>query len=175
MKKNEVMENKLRTSDLVEGVNNLFTMLDELEDENEITDRLWKALEDTHHSLEDKFQAWASYLQYQEGLINIRKEEIKRLQQKNKAEENKIKNAKNQMYFYLKQLEVKKLETPLYNFNIQKSKASVIIEDDKKIPEQYKKVETIEKIDKQEIYKDLKEGKEIEGVSLKENESLRIR
>ena len=173
--KNETMENKLRTSDLVEGVNNLFTMLDELEDENEITDRLWKALEDTHHSLEDKFQAWASYLQYQEGLINIRKEEIKRLQQKNKAEENKIKNAKNQMYFYLKQLDVKKLETPLYNFNIQKSKASVIIEDDKKIPEQYKKVETIEKIDKQEIYKDLKEGKEIEGVSLKENESLRIR
>lgn len=168
-------EKKLNTNDLVEGVINLFDLLDELEDENEVTDRLWKALEDTHHTLEDKFQAWAKYLANQEGQIEIRKQEIKRLQEKNRVTENKIKNAKNQMYYYLKKLDIKKLETPLYNFNIQKSKASVIIENETEIPEEYKKVETIEKIDKKELYKDLKEGKEIKGVYLKDNESMRIR
>lgn len=168
-------EQKLTTSNIVESMNNLFELLDDLEDETEIAERLWNALEDTQYTLEEKYENWAKFIAYRDSLVDIRKEEIKRLQAKNKADENKIKNAKNQMMFYLKMLGQKRLETPLYTFNIQKSKASVVIEDETKIPKEFIETEVKEKVNKKELYNLLKNGEEIEGVYLKENESMRIR
>jgi len=101
--------------------------------------------------------------------------EIKRLQARKKALENKKNNFKNFLKFTLERLGVKKIETTFGIIGIKNNPASVDILDDTKIPQEYKTTKYIEDISKTEISKALKAGVEVPGAELKQSTSLYIK
>ena len=67
----------------------------------------------------------------------------------------------------------KKVKTELFSFNIQKNTPSLEIRDEKNIDDSYYVIER--KLNKRELLNDIKEGLIVDGVELKQSESLRIR
>ncbi|MGL4560865.1 MAG: siphovirus Gp157 family protein, partial [Brevinema sp.] len=69
--------------------------------------------------------------------------------------------------YCLEQMGNKKIDTNLGRLSLRKKPASLIVTDENQVPNIYKTVEQIIKIDKAQIKKDLKE-KNIDGVELVE-------
>lgn len=67
----------------------------------------------------------------------------------------------------------KKIKTEFFSFNIQKNAPSLDIMSESNIPNEYYITER--KLQKKELLDAIKNGVEIDGVSLKQSESLRIR
>ena len=75
----------------------------------------------------------------------------------------------------MKALKAKKIETATGAFTIKNNPASLIIDDKNLIPARFIKTEQIDKIEKGEIKKAIKNGEEIAGVHLETSQSLLIR
>lgn len=137
-----------------------------------------EGLEDTLESLndaiEEKAVGYAKVMKNLEGQANAIKEEEKRLADRRKYLENNIKRLKESLQENMVENGMKKIKTDLFSFNIQKNPASVDVLSSNDIPDNYL-VPQEPKIDKKLILGDLKEGKEIPGVQIKQGESLRIR
>lgn len=100
-------------------------------------------------------------------------EEIERL--KAKKNTNKIKNLKSYVESQLILTETKKVETPLFKFAIQKNPPSLDIKDESNIPPEFFVISK-PTINKRELLKAVKSGDlTIDGVELKQSESLRIK
>lgn len=100
-------------------------------------------------------------------------EEIERL--KVKKNTNKIKNLKSYVESQLVLTDTKKVETPLFKFAIQKNPPSLDIKDESNIPPEFF-VTAKPTLNKRELLKVIKSGElSIDGVELKQSESLRIR
>ena len=67
----------------------------------------------------------------------------------------------------------KKVKTKLFTVSLQKNAPSLEITDEKNIDDSYYIVER--KLNKRELLSDIKEGLIVDGVELKQTESLRIR
>lgn len=67
-----------------------------------------------------------------------------------------------------------KFKTKLFSFNIQNNPPSVDITDEKLIPQEFF-IDQAPKLDKKSLLAALKDGKEIEGATIKQTKSLRIR
>lgn len=104
----------------------------------------------------------------------IKNEEL-RLAKRRKTLENNAQGMKDYLEQMMRLADKTKFKTTLNSFSIQKTKASVIITEEALVPEEFKTYEQVCKIDKNELYTALKQGAEILGVELKENEALRIR
>lgn len=70
---------------------------------------------------------------------------------------------------------IKKLRTDNHMLSTRNFKASTIIDDEKKLPEEFKVTETVTKPDKQALYKALKSGEQVPGAHLKSNRSTVIK
>lgn len=103
------------------------------------------------------------------------KEEETRLANRRKAFENRANGLKDYLEANMRAMNVKKVKTNFFSFNIQANPSSVEILDETLIPEEFKTIETVTKIDKKALLKAVKETGEIAGVSLKTSEGLRIR
>ena len=102
------------------------------------------------------------------------KEEEKRLSDRRKSLENRVKNLKEYLDGAMKLTSKTKFKGKLFSFNIQKNAPGVSILDEKLIPKEYL-IEQAPVIDKKAILNDLKNGEDIPGVEIKQTESLRIR
>ncbi len=107
------------------------------------------------------------------GDVLVLDEEIKRLQAKKAAIKGKDDNLKEYLSYMLQNMDIKKLETPLYKFSFRKSESVKVIEKD--VPVQYKKVKTTKSIDKVAIKKALKSGEVIEGCTLEVKQNLQVK
>lgn len=111
----------------------------------------------------------------QESDIKELKEESERLAKKAKSKQNQIDFYKKNLILpalqNLKDCKYKNIYGSLY---INHSK-SVEVVDASQVPAEYKKIETIEKIDKKVIKDKLKAGEKIAGVNLKESQSAVLR
>ena len=75
----------------------------------------------------------------------------------------------------MEHLGVRKIETVTGSFSIRKNAPSLIIENEALIPKEFITIIQTEKVEKNEIKKALKEGKEINGVRLESSESLIVK
>ncbi|MCU0082591.1 siphovirus Gp157 family protein [Streptococcus danieliae] len=124
--------------------------------------------------LEDKAEGYAKVIRNLEADKASYKVEKERFAAKEKAVDNKIKLLKTNLQTAMELTGLTKIDGELFNLSLQKTKDSVIIEEDK-LPKKYWNKKVTEIPDKKGLYDLLKEGKKIKGASLQENRSLRIR
>ena len=75
----------------------------------------------------------------------------------------------------MKALKTKKIQTPTGAFTIRNNTPSLIIDDVSLIPEKFITTVQTDKIEKNEIKKEMKKGIEISGVHLETTQSLLIK
>lgn len=102
------------------------------------------------------------------------KEEEKRLADRRKSLENRIINLKEYAESSMKAVGLTKIKGKVFTLGIQKNAPSIEIETENDIPTKYF-IPQEPKLDRKTLLKDMKEGIEIPGVSVKQTECLRIR
>ena len=135
-----------------------------------------EGLDDTLESIElavaDKLEGYAMVIKNIQSDIDGLKAEEKRLADRRKAMENNVERMKQAMRDALLTVEGNRLKTDKFTFSFRKS-TSVQITDETLIPPQF--IETETKVVKTDIAKMLKDGAQIPGASLVENQSLQIK
>ena len=159
---------------LYELAENYLNLQELLENEEIDQEMITKALDEVGGELEDKAENIAKLIKTLEVDINGYKAEEKRLADKRKSLENRVKSLKEYLDSAMKLTGKKKFKGQLFSFNIQKNTPSVNILDDELIPEKYF-IEQDPVLDKKSLLADLKNGEEIPGAEIKQTESLRIR
>lgn len=145
------------------------------EETGEITDNselLKELFENLKLSFEDKLNNAQRYCLTLDGEADILAKEIKRLQAKKQALENKADRLTEMMKNAILSSGQAKFKTSLYSFNIKKTE-SVEVRDLDLIPRVYLRLK--KEADKVAIKKALKDGQSINGVFLTEKESLGVR
>lgn len=132
-----------------------------------------KSLGEVDGEIEEKAENIAKLIKTIDLEVKVIKEEETRLSNNRKAMENKSKALKDYLEGAMMSTGKTKFKGNLFSFNIQKNAPSVDIIDENLIPKEFIEFEPIVK--KKEILAALKNGEVIEGVRLKQTESLRIR
>lgn len=148
---------------------------DLVEDDEIDLDTLESALSQVEDNLEVKAENMAKLVKGIDGDIDTLKTEEKRLTEKRRTLENKKNNIKYYLENQLRVMEIDKVKTPLFTVALQKNPPSVEIVNEDLIPEQFKKTVTTTTIVKKDLLDALKEGQVIEGATIKQGKSLRIR
>lgn len=161
----------MKLYELAENYLNLQELLENEEIDQEL---IVNALDEVGGELEDKAENIAKLIKTLEVDINGYKTEEKRLTDKRKSLENRVKSLKEYLDSAMKITGKTKFKGQLFSFNIQKNTPSVNILDDELIPEKYF-IEQDPVLDKKSLLADLKNGEEIPGAEIKQTESLRIR
>lgn len=144
---------------------NDFVELVELEEVDEGTrEQILEAMQET---INNKAENVIGYIKTKENLIKSIKEEEKRLAEYRKIQENQLKRMEKYTIECLERLGGVKKETPLGRIGLAKKPKSLVVLDENKVPDIYKTVEEVIKIDKAQIKKDLKEHS-VDGVELKD-------
>lgn len=153
-------------------------MIPTIMEQEEITPELKEQLEkELTELLQQKSQNIIGYTKNIELTIEAMKTEEKRISEQRKALENKLDNFKQYVKECMEQNEIKKIETGLGTISIAKNPISIEIENEEKVPDEFKTVITTTKIDKTKIKDNFKETGEIpEGVKINtENTRLQIK
>jgi hypothetical protein len=103
--------------------------------------------------------------------------ESKRLAARAEVNQNLADNLKERLQLALKTMGIKKLETERFTVSIAKNGGKAPMElKDAEVPDAYTTLETVVKVDRERIRKELEEGKELAFAKLGERgESLRIK
>lgn len=131
-------------------------------------------LDSINDSIEDKANSYAKIIKSIEGDNEAIKKEIDRLQTRKKANENGIRNLKENLQYAMEQTNKKAFRTELFSFGIQRNPVKSNITDETKIPKVYFS-EQEPKLDKKRLLEDLKNNIQINGAGLTQDSSLRIR
>ena len=97
--------------------------------------------------------------------IDILAAEIRRLQDKKAQAEKRKENLKKLVMESMELLETKNLKTPIGNISVRNNPVKLELEEDFKEEDYIEEVVTY-KVDKKELLKDLKNGKEVAGAKL---------
>ncbi|MBA8773104.1 hypothetical protein GWI38_00420 [Staphylococcus schleiferi subsp. coagulans] len=134
-------------------------------------------VKDTLDAIKDeqkrKYDAMQKMILSLEGDVDTLKNREKKLNERRKSYENKIKLLKNYMLDSMKYKGETKFKTEEFTYFIRKSD-STQIDDENAIPDKYKVVQA-PKINRTQIKKDIQAGIDVAGASLVENESLGVR
>lgn len=137
------------------------------------------ALEITKENVENKLEGYAKVIKMYEADVTMFKEAEASLKKKRVTAENNIKRMKELVEYSLSVLGEKKVKAGLFTFAMQNNPASVDVTDIEKIPEEFKTEKSEIVVDKRALLKHVKEalenGEEVEGASLKQTQSLRLR
>lgn len=145
-----------------------------LEDETIPVEVVEAALNEINEEFEVKAENIIKLMKSIEGEATIIREEEKRLAANRKVLENKADRLKEYLFNTMKIIDKKKIKTPLFTLNIAKNPASVTIDIDVEyLPLEYQVFET--KANKKAILEAIKSGEIIEGCSLEQKESLRVK
>ena len=153
-------------------------MIPVIMEQEEITPELKEQLEkELTELLQQKSQNIIGYTKNIELTIEAMKTEEKRISEQRKVLENKLANFKQYVKECMEQNSIKKIETGLGTISIAKNPISIEIENEEKVPDEFKTVITTTKIDKTKIKDNFKETGEIpDGVKINtENTRLQIK
>lgn len=131
-------------------------------------------LDNLQAQLEDKLENIALYIKNLKADITALKDEETMLKARRATKENKVQWLEQYITSYLKQNNMKNLDTPRVYASIRQSEAVVVDEVDK-LPAEYVTIKTEAKPDKKAIKQALKAGIEIEGAKLVQNDNLNIK
>jgi len=150
-----------------------FQKLYELASESDDIETLNSLYQEIETKLEEKADNTRLILSKLDSDIEFLNKEIKRLQERKKMIERNKESLKTLLSIALKMSGVEKLKTKKATFYFAPTPPKVVINDENLIPEDFK-VTKIE-VDKQKLKEALKNGLEIKGATLEQNETLRIR
>jgi hypothetical protein len=140
--------------------------------EGEIPEDVYK---DTVESLEaeNAIDDVVKAIRNKQADVEMFKAEADKFDEKAATAQKSVESLKKLLLDYMRATDQKKTETGLFTVSRRSSK-SCELTDETKIPEQYL-IPQPAKINKKAILAELKEGKEIAGARLKENESIMIK
>lgn len=124
--------------------------------------------------LEEKAEGYAKVIRTLEADAVAYAEEEKRFKEKKERAKAKASYLKETLQQAMALTGRTKIDGKLFKLAIQKTKASVIV-DEAELPSKYLIAKTTTVPDKKTLYDLLKSGQEIKGASLKENQTLRIK
>lgn len=124
--------------------------------------------------IETKAENYAKVIRNLEAENTAYKAEEERLKKKRDTNTKKIEWLKQNLQGAMEITGKMKIKGELFTLSVQNSKASVVV-DEAKLPEKYWTKKVTEAPNKKELYDLLKAGEEIEGATLQENRSLRIK
>lgn len=156
--------------ELTENYVKFFTMLEEAD---EITEELEEMANNLNIAIEEKSDNYVKMIKNLDADVEAYKNQEKQFNKKRKTSENKIAWLKKNLQSSMEQTGRKKVKTELFTISIQKNTPSLEIRDEKNIDDSYYRVERI--LNKRELLNDIKEGLIVDGVGIKQTESLRIR
>jgi len=139
--------------------------------EGEIEPEMEEALQITEQQLQQKSIAYLEVIRNKEAFNTLVDNEIKRLQQMKKVNNNVIDRLNENLLNAVKTFGV--YTVGLNKFGTRKS-SQVIVEDVNSLPEQYKVIKVTEAADKMMLKKAIESGEEIKGVYIQENLNLKI-
>lgn len=131
-------------------------------------------LDSINDSIEDKADQYAKVIKMLEADNEAITKEIKRLQERKKANANGVENMKANLKFSMEQTGKLAFRTSTNSFVIQNNPPKVEITDEKRIPKKYF-IEQDPQLNKQILKQDMQDGQEIDGVQIVQTKSLRIR
>lgn len=156
--------------ELTENYIKFFTMLEEVD---EITEELEEMANNLNIAIEEKSDNYVRMIKNLNADVEAFKNIEKQFNKKRKTAENKIAWLKKNLQSSMEQTGRKKVETELFTVSIQKNAPSLDITSEDNIGDEYYKVERT--LNKKELLSDIKEGLIVDGVGIKQSESLRIR
>ena len=156
--------------ELTENYVKFFTMLEEAD---EITEELEEMANNLNIAIEEKSDNYVKMIKNLNADVEAFKNIEKQFNKKRKTAENKIAWLKKNLQSSMEQTGRKKVETELFTVSIQKNTPSLDITSEENIGDEYYKVERT--LNKRDLLNDIKEGLIIDGVGIKQTESLRIR
>ncbi len=161
-------------ANLYQLTNDYKTVLNMLYDEDVDEQMILDTLEGIEGEIEYKADNYARIIKELLGDAEKIKKEKLRLEERQKAFENRAKLLKDNLQNTMIQLEKKKFKTELFSFSIQKNGGKQTLAIDGEVPEEYTK--TIIENDTDKIRQALEDGKELPFAHLESRgESLRIR
>ncbi|MDU2024953.1 MAG: siphovirus Gp157 family protein [Finegoldia magna] len=158
---------------LFELTENYVKFFTEFENADEVTEEMQEMADNLNVEIEEKCDNYGKMIRNLEADVEAFKNQEKIFNEKRKSAENKVKWLKQNLQASMELQGRKKVKTDLFNFNIQKNAPSLEITDEKNIDDSYYRIERI--LNKRELLNDIKEGLIVDGVELKQTESLRIR
>lgn len=156
--------------ELTENYVKFFTMLEEAD---EITEELEEMANNLNIAIEEKSDNYVKMIKNLDADVEAYKNQEKQFNKKRKTAENKISWLKKNLQSSMEQTGRKKVKTELFTISIQKNTPALDITSEDNIGDEYYKVERT--LNKRDLLKDIKEGLIIDGVGIKQSESLRIR
>lgn len=160
------------------NITNKFIKIMDKVTEGELSEEEYEKLgEELAIELQNKSSNIIGYIQNIESFINAVKDEEVRLEEMKKTAEKKLSKFKEYVKENMERLELTDIPTSLGNLKITKNPMSVEIDNEEKIPGEFKKVEMKVKVDKAAIKKYFKEtGEIVPGTKIINNKtSLRIK
>ena len=160
------------------NITNKFIKIMDKVTEGELSEEEYEKLgEELAIELQNKSSNIIGYIQNIESFINAVKDEEVRLEEMKKTAEKKLSKFKEYVKENMERLELTDIPTSLGNLKITKNPMSVEIDNEEKIPDEFKKVEMKVKVDKAAIKKYFKEtGEIVPGTKIINNKtSLRIK
>ena len=155
---------------LTDNYKQVYDLIAEQGDEQALND----TLESINDALEDKADGYVSVIKSLESDNKAIDDEIKRLQQRKTTNKNGIDRLKESLKVYMEATGKTKFKTALNSYTIANNPPSLNVLDEKLIPTDYW-VPQAPKLNKKDALAELKEGKEIPGVEVKQTRSLRVR
>lgn len=150
-----------------------YVSLMEMAEEMDAT-TLQDTLESIEEEIHDKAENIAKLIKNINADVDALKSEEKRLADRRKSLENKVTHLKEYLQNQLEVAGLDKVKRPTLTVSIQNNPPSVEIADESLIPSDYR-IPQPDKIDKKSLLTMLKDGMEIDGVSIKQGRGLRIR
>lgn len=141
--------------------------------DGEITEQLAELMKIHEWDAAAKMEQYARAIANMQAMIEACKAERDRIYSKEKTAINAIDRMKSAMLQYMQYSDNKKINAGTFTISVRKS-ASVIIDDENALPAEYKKTETITKIDKLAVKNALKVGA-VSGARIQENENINIK
>ncbi len=132
-------------------------------------------LEGLSGELEEKAVNVTKFMRNMEATAKAIKEAEADMAKRRKSLENRIKWMKDYLKGSMEHTGITKIECPYFKLSIQKNPASVVINDEKAIPDQFKEQVISWKIDKTAIKNTLKTGETVTGAVLVNGTRLAIR
>jgi len=135
-------------------------------------------MKDTLDSLnltrEDKMDGLAGAVEGTTADLEFITNKIRKLTDQKRYLENRKNNLQAYMTEVMDDAGFKKLHTKHYILRTRNYRAKTVITNDMKIPKQYKKEKTTTTVNRKALYKDLKDGKQVDGAHLEPNRKTLI-
>lgn len=153
----------------------LNNLLDNIgEDEKDCCD-IESQLQQLQGELKEKSINIASAIKNIENYVNGLSEIENSIKKKKKSSETILDKLKTYLKCNLENVGISKIESSFFNISIKKNPVSVVIEDEKLIPEQFMRKKEIIEIDKIKIKNSILSGEEVLGASVGQSTRLEIK